>query len=112
MGAETERVHWFTEGCWTGMCFPKTLSDAKKHDLKTGTRARRVTSSQRFCSGTGLSGRQEQADVLWPPHPYLKDHQKNRISTGPLLSDAAVCISGVPGSAAAQITAGVYRPEL
>lgn len=69
MGAETERVHWFTEGCWTGMCFPKTLSDAKKHDLETGTRARRVTSSQRFCSGTGLSWTPAAGRCVVPPHP-------------------------------------------
>lgn len=69
-GAETERVHWLTEGCWTGMCFPKTLR-TQKHDLKTtahlqfpgwGPDAFHPVSS--FCSGTGLSGLQQQVDVL------------------------------------------------
>lgn len=66
-GAETERVHWFSEGCWTGMCFPKTLR-TQRHDLSTiahlhfsWMRARRVRSSR-----TGLSGLQQQVDVLTP----------------------------------------------
>lgn len=111
-GAETERVHCFTEGCWTGMCFPKTLR-AQKHDLKT-------IAHLQF-PGWGpdalhpvLQSNGPQRTLAAGGHvvTVLKDHQKNRITTDPVLSDTAAHISGVPGSVTAQITAHVYRTEL
>lgn len=88
---------------------PQDAFGRKKHDLKTGRGPDALHPVSRFAveqASVDVSSRQMCC------RPLLKDHQKNRITTGPLLSDTAVRISGVPGSAAAQITAGVYRAEL
>lgn len=103
-GGEAERVHWFTEGCWTGMSFPRLFK------LKTtiphlqlpagGPRELRPVSSFAIAQvSVDISSRSPSSSTI-------------RIPSDPVLSDTPARKTGVPGSVTAQITARVYRMEL